>query len=65
VIRYRVQDLSGGNRESSVTDGGQSNWRHNRPIGFGRTQRQSTMDITFSSWQFVLNDLSYVFWRSH
>jgi len=38
--------LSGGNRKSSPTDGGQSNWRHNQPIGCGRTQRPSTRDIS-------------------
>jgi len=38
--------LSGGNRKSSATDGGQSNWRHNQPIGSGRTQRPSTRDIS-------------------
>jgi len=38
VFRWRVPDLSGGNRKSSATDGGLYNWRHNQPIGSGRTQ---------------------------
>jgi len=38
--------LSGGNRKRSATDGGKSNWRYNRPLGFGRTQRLSTWDIS-------------------
>jgi len=32
MFRYRVPDLSGGNRKSSATDGGQSNWRHKQSI---------------------------------
>ena len=38
VFWYRVLDLSGGNRKSSATTGGQSNWKHNQPIGSGKTQ---------------------------
>jgi len=35
-----------GNQKSSATDSGKSNWRHNQPIGSGRTQCPSTRDIS-------------------
>jgi len=44
-LRRCVPDLSGGKRKSLATDGGQSNWRHNQPIGSGRMQYPSTSDI--------------------
>jgi len=37
---------SGGNQKISATDGGNSNWRHNQPIGSSRMQRPSTRDIS-------------------
>jgi len=43
VFQYRVPDLSGCNRESSATDGGKSNWRHNQPIVFGSARRPAVV----------------------